>query len=316
LWIVGGTQWQTAEKARQIIRQHFFPIEASVHLVKDSRELSNIEGDGVIATSYPTAYPARHVQNVAQRFYLVQDFEPSFFPMGSEYLLAEETYRFGFTCITAGVWLQRLLRDNYGVEAYNFPLACDHDIYFPDAAQRRSPNRVAVYARHTTPRRAVEIAVLALEIASRNRSDLVADLFGMSVRTAYGKFNYVDHGVLAPKQLAKLYRSACVGMALSCTNYSLVPMEMMACGCPVMDLRLPSVQAVFSDDLVALADPDPKSIADRLIQLMASENDRERQSCRALTYARSLSWEESARNVEQAFMSSVRDSSNASPGAL
>ena len=43
------------------------------------------------------ASPAR-----GARFYLVQDFEPSFYAAGSEALMAEATYRFGFHGVTAG----------------------------------------------------------------------------------------------------------------------------------------------------------------------------------------------------------------------
>ena len=38
--------------------------------------------------------------------YFVQDFEPLFYPMGSDYLLAENTYRKGLYHITTGAWCE------------------------------------------------------------------------------------------------------------------------------------------------------------------------------------------------------------------
>ena len=37
----------------------------------------------------------------ARRLYFVQDYEPYFYATSSESMLAENTYRFGFTAITA-----------------------------------------------------------------------------------------------------------------------------------------------------------------------------------------------------------------------
>ena len=42
-----------------------------------------------------TAYVAAHFANARRKFYLVQDFEPMFYPAGTMYALAEESYRLG-----------------------------------------------------------------------------------------------------------------------------------------------------------------------------------------------------------------------------
>ena len=52
-----------------------------------------------------------------RRLYFIQDFEPLFYPAGAEYVLAEETYRFGFRAITVGPMLADLLRDRFGGDA-------------------------------------------------------------------------------------------------------------------------------------------------------------------------------------------------------
>lgn len=59
-----------------------------------------------IATAWNTAYYLRDFDNTISKFYFVQDFEPLFFPVGSDYAFAENTYKFGFRGLTAGDWLK------------------------------------------------------------------------------------------------------------------------------------------------------------------------------------------------------------------
>ena len=49
----------------------------------------------------------------------------AFYPAGSEALLAEATYRFGFHGITAGRWLADRLRRDYGMQADHFDFGRD-----------------------------------------------------------------------------------------------------------------------------------------------------------------------------------------------
>ena len=49
----------------------------------------------IFATSWPTAYVVRSTPTPGARFYLVQDYEPMFYPAGTLYALAEESYRLG-----------------------------------------------------------------------------------------------------------------------------------------------------------------------------------------------------------------------------
>ena len=85
----------------------YVPLEAA-------RRMQWLEGDmakadAIFATGWETAYPVFNSSVTAKRYYFVQDFEPYFYPVGSEYVLAENSYRFGFHGITAGGWLANKL---------------------------------------------------------------------------------------------------------------------------------------------------------------------------------------------------------------
>ena len=75
------------------------------------------DAHAVVATSWPTAYPVYSDDCRGKRFYLVQDFEPRFYPMGARSVLADHTYRMGFHAITAGRFLAEKLKAEYGMAA-------------------------------------------------------------------------------------------------------------------------------------------------------------------------------------------------------
>ncbi|MFN2537826.1 MAG: glycosyltransferase, partial [Mycobacteriales bacterium] len=53
------------------------------------------ECDVAIATLWVTAYGVAHFTGAKRKFYLIQDFEPMFYPAGTNYALAEQSYRLG-----------------------------------------------------------------------------------------------------------------------------------------------------------------------------------------------------------------------------
>lgn len=308
IWVCGRTRCASAEEARASVAEHFQPLAADVRFLPDAcgpEVLSGVRGDAVIATHYRTAYPARAVTNVHERFYFIQDFEPAFCPAGAEYRLAEATYRFGFSCITSGRWLRHVLLTRYGTPAAHFVYAYDPAVYRPGPAEERRPDRVAFYARHETPRRAVELGVMALELVAARRPGLVVDLFGGNTRHLRLPFRHAHHGVLPPAGLADLYRRATVGMVFSTTNYSLIPHEMMACGLPVIDLVGENTSAEFPDGSISLAEPDPHRLADEIERLLADPAARAAQGDRALRYVQGLSWEQAGRRVEAALRAGI-----------
>jgi glycosyltransferase involved in cell wall biosynthesis len=222
------------------------------------------DAHAVFATGWTTAYPVLASPARGVRFYLVQDFEPWFYPAGTESLLAEATYRFGFHGITAGRYLAQRLRHEYGMAADHFDFGCDLDVYAldrsPGAAGRRAG--VCYYCRPSTPRRAFDLAVAALEMFAARHPEVEIHTFGGAA--AAMPFAVTDHGKLAPDELNRLYNRCVAGLALSATNVSLVPQEMLAAGCiPVVNDAVHN-RVVLDNAEVAYAHATPFELADAL----------------------------------------------------
>jgi glycosyltransferase involved in cell wall biosynthesis len=145
------------------------------------------------------------------------------------------------------------------------------------------------------------MGLLALSEVARRRPGLRVVLFGDATPPP-APFDYEWGGVMDPERLAELYGRATVGLVISLTNYSRMPKEMMACGLPVVDVAHPSVVSVFGDDerVIALARPEPGSLADRIEALLADPAARTRQADAARQFVTDMTWAAAADQVEQA----------------
>lgn len=299
IWINDPRVHKTPEAAYDDIVKYFQHFAGKVKFVDDS--FTDATGDALIATDCWTVWPSLSAANFKRRFYFVQDYEPSFHPMGSHYLAAEATYKEDLDCICAGPWLEKLMQEKYGRWARHFWLAADRNIYSPPSEPRSNPvPRIAFYARHFTARRAVELAMLALEELARREVSFEVDFFGARLNFTAAPFPFIDHGVATPRQLADLFRQADVGVVFSATNYSLVPQEMMASELPLVELKGDNTTCIFPEETVSLAEPDPLKIADALEALLTNPEKRQAQARAGAKWVEQFSWPASARLVEEA----------------
>ena len=306
IWICGGSKHGTAEKAREIIRTKFFPLNANVSFLYDPQDCVP-EGDGLICTSFDTCYYGRAIEFNGARFYFVQDFEPEFFPIGSYYFLAKETYKFGMNCITNGKWMAEKVRKEGGNCIGWFQQAYDPTFYFPNKNRKTEPTtfRIAAYIRNATPRRLSEILVLGLNELYRMRNDFEVLFFGDQKLPMVANFPYKILKVMPSEKLGELYRSCDIGCVFSGTNYSLIPVEMMASGLPLLEFDGDNIRSTFPQETISLAKPIPQDVRSVLDQLLSHPEKRRKQSECALKFVSSFSWQKSARNVESAFLKTV-----------
>jgi glycosyltransferase involved in cell wall biosynthesis len=312
---------------REMICKHFIDIKARVYLLAGNPGcLDQISGDIVIATDRMSAYPVLSMANFLSRAYFVQDYEPSFFPAGSESIFTERTYDSanGFLCICASAWLSKLMTERYSNKSVFFPLAVDHDTYRPCDPDKKIFGQIAFYVRRSTPRRLFSLGLLALHELFVSGVKFSIVVFGeehtpdlnIPVDTKY-------LGILSSSELRDVYAQSYVGLVLSGTNYSLIPNEMLAVGLPVIDIDGEHTRMSYKKGTVVLAQPDPKSLAAKIKELLSDKPMWEKQFMAGIDGTRDLSWDKSfeAMNIalsEQCLRSfqsypSIRSSTSASP---
>jgi O-antigen biosynthesis protein len=262
--------------------------------------------DVAIATGWQTVHATLGLDNTRARAYIVNDHEPEFYAASTEHVLAADTYRHGLHCVAASPWLRDLLIERYEASADAFQLGVDGDTYRPLPVERRR-DTIVYYARHSTPRRAVPIGLMALAELYKRRSDVRIVLFGTD-KTLYAAFPYELLGVLSRSQLARLYSEATVGLCLSLTNFSLMPKEMLACGLPCVELAGVSAESIFgSDGPLELAPLDPQRIADALERLLDDRERWERRSREGIEFVASHTWEHATDEVEAGLRHALRE---------
>lgn len=313
IWLSDLAIHENAVDAYDDILKYFQTIRAEVRLARDG--LAEAVGDVLVATGWQTVARVMNATGFRERCYLVQDFEPSFYATGSHGLAAAWTYTQDLACICASAWLSEIVSKQFGRWTRTFALAYDPEHYYPRTLKSSQATRsrriakskliepqIAVYARITTPRRCVELVLLALEHLAVSGTEFTVHLFGAEFEALAANFPCVSHGIVEPQALGRLYRRCDIGICLSATNYSLVPIEMMACGLPVLEIDTPSTRAVFPDGVVTRADAHPLLIAEAVQRLLHSPAMRADQAKAASKWIEGLSWEASARNVEQAMI--------------
>lgn len=283
-----------AEAAHTEICEYFFPLQAKVYL--GTKNLPPCEF--AVATGWDTAYSVRAFQGAAHKLYFVQDFEPYFYAMGSEHVLAENTYRFGFFGITAGDWLAEKLARDYGMATHPVHFGVEHERY--RRRPRREPHirRVFFYARPPTQRRAFELGLLVLNAVWERLPDTHFIMAGWDTTNYRVPFPHLSCGTVTPDELADVFSQCDVALVLSLTNASLMPPELMACGCTVVSNRGPNVEWLLNEDVAVLTDPTPEALADAVCDLLEDETRRRALSARGEAFARSLNWADMADSFE------------------
>lgn len=276
-----------AREAREEIRKHFFPLQAQVLLgLKDLPP-----SEFAIATGWDTAYAVRAFTGARHKLYFVQDYEPHFYPVGSESVLAQNTYHFGFFGITAGGWLATKLAQEYGMVTHPVGFGVELDRY--KRLPRREPEirRVFFYARPPTPRRAFEIGLLVLNAVWERMPDTQFVLAGWDTAGYHIPFPHLACGTVALDDLPDLYSQCDVALVVSLTNASLLPLELMACGCAVVSNRGPNVEWLLNEDVATLAHASPEALTEAVCALLQDDEKRHAQSARAEAFARAQTWD-------------------------
>jgi O-antigen biosynthesis protein len=291
--IVGEPQPKSAEVAKQNIHSWFFPLKGDVHIY-DGSEIP--PAFFAMATEWRTAYFVKRYLSCRYKCYFVQDFEPWFYPAGTESTFAENTYRFGFYGFTAGTWLATKLSEDYGMSTIPLGFSFDRDLYTLNDSQKTvrrtldAPQKVFFYARPPTPRRAFELGILVLHEITRKMPNVSIVLAGWDMSSYQVPFNYENAGLVDIDQLARLYRQCDVALVLSFSNVSLLPLELMACGVPVVSNKAPYTEWLLNNENSVLADPTVESLAQAVLSVLKDTNLASRLRQGGLVSSSTTSW--------------------------
>lgn len=310
--------WRTQVESYSGLAGLFQEVEVAF-----GREAAPVEvgrSDGFIASTWWTAHIAQAAQSelgAAGFVYLIQEYEPMTFPMGSYAALAEQSYRFPHLALFSSELLRDYFRRHQlGVFAHGVQAGEEAALAFqnaitpvtpPSAAQltARSPRRLLFYARPEphAARNMFELGLLALQRAVAD--GLLREGWELRGIGSVGTRREIRLGGGAALELlprsdqadyGRILTEHDVGLALMYTPHpSLVPIEMASAGLLTVTNTFENKTAealqTISSNLIA-GQPSVESIVDALGQAVAGVEDVERR-VRGTDVRWSRSWEES-----------------------
>lgn len=278
-------RWASAEQAKAALDETFGDHGITISLGVESIEPC----DFIVATGWQTAYWVSKYRDARKKLYFVQDFEPSFYANGSEYVLAENTYRLGLTGITAGSWLKDVV-ESYGMNAVSYEFACDSSFYKQTEKRPSAVRNIFFYARPVTPRRCFEIGLLALDKICKKYDDVAVIFAGWDVSNYAIPFHHLNGGSIPLEELPDLYSQCDVSLVLSATNLSLLPLEIASCGCPLVMNRGPNSEWLLTEDEALYCDLSVDGIVDSLSEVLDKPKEAQARAVNAKKRVTSGSW--------------------------
>jgi O-antigen biosynthesis protein len=299
-FIVMGTGPE--EFVRSGLQVTFPDIADSPIVISPLAERSDLEvippSDASVATLWVTAYAVSKFNQTKRKFYFIQDFEPMFYPAGTMYALAEESYRLGLYGLTNTSTLSDIYASQYEGIATAFTPSVDAMFHPNGRPTKGDPYTVFLYARPGHWRNCYELAISALTRLNETLGDRVRIVTaGSWARGQSEELEYfVDHqGLLEYEQTAELYRNCDAGLALTVSKHpSYLPMQLMASGALVVSNRNPAGSWLLRDgENCLLADATADRLHQALLRGLTDEDLRQKltSQARADIDARHRDWE-------------------------
>ena len=258
----------------EFCHQYFGPSAARIHVGHHDISSSDVG----VATNWPTAYTVASLTNTRCKAYLVQDFEPDFYDHDDpNYAAAERTYDLPLKKIALGKYLGALFSQRDSLPVPHIRFALDRTIYRNTLVRAEGPVRILFFARPGLKRRAYSVGVEALRLVAQTYPGVEIVFYGAEAKDNLD-FEYVNLGELPRDKVAREMNLSHIHLSFSLTNISWVPFEAMACGCAVVEARVPSVELwVGGDDQYCLlSEPQPEKVAAAVGRLVVDPELRQK----------------------------------------
>lgn len=313
LYAFNGRDFDTEELTASL-KLHFpnqkFVLRKFLHGKDRAEDLPHSEI--AVCTLWTTAYIMLRYNQTFRKFYFMQDYEPMFYQGGELYMMIEQTYRFGYSCIanTPGVGNRYLA---YSPDMVSFLPGIDHSSFYPDDSRdddfsAAGPWQIVFYGRPGNARNGFFLGTDILKAIKAQLGDQVRIL---SAGAEWAPENYGLDGVVenlgllkTMEEVAELYRASDIGLVFMATPHpSYQPLEYMACGCLVATNRNEANSWLLNDENALLLEPIPHVAADRMVALLRDPQRRRVMRIKGRETVTRLQWDDAYDIIERRMLS-------------
>ena len=255
-----------------------------------NRSIPVSENDYFLFTGWWTAYCCQDAYiGFEQTFgirpnlflYLIQDYEPGFYPWSTKYLLADSTYKNAYPSIA--IFNSLLLKGFFDENHYQFAHSFAFEPVLNDGLRKALENmpkqvakkkQILVYGRPGTERNAFNLVVAALKKWVFMQPDieeweiLSAGEMHRSVVLGNGK-ELTSVGKLTIEEYAKMLEETYAGISLMCSPHpSYPPLEMSVFDVKTITNTYANKDLKdFNDNIISLDNISPMNIASHLVDI-------------------------------------------------
>ena len=274
---------------------------ASLQLVafndRFNRTIPVRKNDIFVTTAWWTAYTIRDVMEWQSKtyeienhplIYIVQDYEPGFYPWSSRYMMADSTYRFDLP--TYAVINSKQLKDFFDNNHYSFAKSWYFEpmlnqklaAYLPkDTKTVNKEKQILVYGRPSVDRNAFALVVETLKLWKESQPDY-AEWKLYSAGEAHADVDLGDGcfleslGKLSLEEYANTMLNTYAGLSLMVSPHpSYPPLEMSTFGVKTVTNSYANKDlSSFNENMICLSDASPRSLSNALLKICAAY-DRE-----------------------------------------
>jgi glycosyltransferase involved in cell wall biosynthesis len=227
----------------------------------------------------------------------MQDYEPMFYVGGAVYLLIEQTYRFGFSCIANTSGVANRFKE-YSNDVVSFLPGVDRSQFYPGdiPPTNRNKFRLVFYGRPGNPRNSFHLGIEVLCDVKRllgERAQII------SVGAEWSPAEYDLDGIVENwgllktiEEVAQCYRDSDMGLVFMATPHpSYQPLEYMASGCVVATNLNEGTRWILNKDNSLLLEPNPGVAAERIVETLQDSDKMTKLRHNGLQTVRELDWE-------------------------
>lgn len=296
------------------LRTHFpnlnFVVRKFLHGKDRAEDLPH--SDIAVCTLWTTAYIMLRYNQTLRKFYFMQDFEPMFYPGGDLYMIIEQTYRFGYSCIanTPGVGNRYLA---YSPDMVSFLPGIDSSVFYHDenCLEQIGTDKLWQIVFYGRPGNARNGFFLGTDILKSVKAQLGDSVRILSAGAEWDPQEFGLDGVVENlgllkdiDEVADLYRASDLGLVFMATPHpSYQPLEYMACGCVVATNRNEANSWLLNDENALLLEPIAHVAADRIVALLRDVPRRRSMTANGSETVSRLNWDTAYGLIEKRMLS-------------
>lgn len=325
--VIGNEEYNSKTTYQVEGYAHSSTVPKQLIFASDGKELDIRKNDIFVMTSWKTAVSFLPIFNwqkeqygIAERkfVYLIQDFEPGFFPWSSEYVLAESTYS-NYQADTIAVFNSHQLQSFFERKGYSFwgsyffqPVlnSALAEILLNESSEKykRRKKRILIYGRPSEARNAFEIIRYSLELWSKKYDDS-PNWEIISLGEGYEKIELknniiVSYGKVTLKEYADYMLNAYAAISLMVSPHpSYPPLEMSTFGVRTITNKFEGKDlGRFNNNIISIDNCSPELISNTLAQIC--DEYESYQSCFSIReeYIRGSSLDETIETVRKKVM--------------